>query len=372
MALRSHAIATIVNAICTVLVALFVAACHAETKSPYPVTSSGLLFGGGNLGTNTPIYWLDNDRVLFPGYGLLHHKRADGKDEISSTPPGIYIWDTKSGEYKRHADLERPMWFLCFNQGFIAYSTPDSPQDSDGDPYAYKRKVITSGMLGHEKEQARTNPWVYPEQCDSWPRLDKDLLHPLARVYYLRPEDGRILVGEPSMYGPQDEQVKLYRPGQADPIALPILAKEMYSSAKLTFSKYAGKYVLIPNTWRGRDMTSPVETWPSDVPEPIYLISPDGKVETFNIPPRYGSSMGAFPTRQGLFRISNDAPSGNSKQAGGWLLRDGKMIKLFDHLVNGAGVSPDGCKIAYASDSHTFESLVMVQMINVCQKTGEK
>jgi hypothetical protein len=103
------------------------------------------------------------------------------------------------------------------------------------------------------------------------------------------------------------------------------------------------------------------------MPIPIYLLSPDGKVETLQIP--YGTWFPerAFLTRKGLFWISSSAPSTNSKQAGGWLLQDGKAVKLFDHLPEGAGVSPDGCKIAYAYNDYNRSTTEFVHVIELCQ-----
>jgi hypothetical protein len=128
-----------------------------------------------------------------------------------------------------------------------------------------------------------------------------------------------------------------------------------------------GKYVLIPRTWKGRDVRNPENSWPKDQPIPIYLLSPDGKVETLQIP--YGTWFPerAFLTRKGLFWISSSAPSTNSKQAGGWLLQDGKAVKLFDHLPEGAGVSPDGCKIAYAYNDYNRSTTEFVHVIELCQ-----
>ena len=72
-----------------------------------------------------------------------------------------------------------------------------------------------------------------------------------------------------------------------------------------------------------------------------------------------------FPTRQGLFWVSNKT-RGNSKDAGGWLLKDGKVTKLFDQLVDGAGVSPDGCTIAYANNDFDPKTTEYVQAIDLC------
>jgi hypothetical protein len=75
----------------------------------------------------------------------------------------------------------------------------------------------------------------------------------------------------------------------------------------------------------------------------------------------------AWPTRQGLFLASSHAPSTNSLQAGGWLLKHGRMVKLFDHLVSAAGVSPDGCKIAYANNDFNPQTTEYVRVIDLCR-----
>jgi hypothetical protein len=99
------------------------------------------------------------------------------------------------------------------------------------------------------------------------------------------------------------------------------------------------------------------------------LLSPDGKVETLEIP--YGTWLpyAAFLTRRGLFWVSNNAPSGHSRQAGGWIMKNGKVIKLFDQLVDAAGVSPDGCKIAYANNDFDPKTTEYVQVIDLCLTT---
>lgn len=322
--------------------------------------SSGLMFG--KRISVSPIYWLDNDRVLFPGYTNEKHTDPDGKEVWA--PPGVFIWDTKSNTYVRHADLQRGHWFLCFNKGFLGYSI-------DGDMQG-EQKVIKAGRLGQEKELSRSVPWkVHPEldQCDE-PVAEIRPDHRGSWVLQLRPQDGYIYVGqtdEPLHLLNPDVPVKLYRPGLEAPIALPILAKELRSSAKISYSEYAGKYIIIPDTWKERDVHSSINTWPRNHPYPIYLLSPDGQLETIEIP--YGTWYPemAFLTRRGLFWVSNSAPSAYSKQAGGWLLQDGKVTKLFEHLVDGAGVSPDGCKIAYANNDFNPKTAEFVQVIELCK-----
>ena len=359
----------------SLLIVILIAACHADARSPYPVKNSGLLFGGGNLGTYAPIYWLDNQRVLFPGYEIAQKIGPDGRKQQSVIPPGLYIWDINANTHIRHADLESPRWGLCFNNGFILYSINSI---AGGD--TWNKRTIMAGLLGQEKLLPTGVPWdQYPEyqECQPWPHEKHTSNFDHALIYSLRPDDGEIVVTPARKFSDafdptnQDNSVSLLRPDGKEPITLPILAKEMYYGSKLTYSEYVKKYVLVPQTWRSHDITK-TGRWPKSEPIPIYLISPAGKVEAIELPPGSSYPMGAFPTRHGVFWISNDAPSGNSRDAGGWLFHDGKVTKLFDQLVNGASVSPDGCKIAYANDSHTRESMIVVQVIDLCAEQKGK
>lgn len=335
-----------------------------DTQPPYPVKNSGLVFGL-RLGPD-PIYWLDNDRALFPAYANERRVGPDGKE--GSAPPGIFIWDTKSNTYRRHADLQRGPWFLCFNKGFLAYSIDG---DNRGD-----QKVIKAGMLGNEKLLPTETFWkLHPElkQCRE-SRAEVRPEHRDAAVEQLRSEDGYIYIGRRETRGGhaiwthnQNDLVKFYRPGLAEPIVLPILAKELGFAAYVSYSEAVDQYIIRPHTWRGRDVSSSVGTWPKDIPIPIYFLSRDGKVSTINIPYGTWHPYRVFVIRRGLFWISNNAPSANSKQAGGWLLRDGKVTKLFDHIVNAASVSPDGCKIAYAVNDFNRKTTEFVKLIELCK-----
>jgi len=334
----------------------------AGANDAYPIIKSKLVFGGGNLGRYEPIYWLDNERVLFGGYETSGPAQSTGKLVLGK--PGLYEWNTRTGAHARHADLQDPIWTLCFRDGFVFYSV-------SGD-HTGKYKVVRAGPLGKERQLDESVPWKdHPEldQCRPYPREE---LRPESKFWKLRPGDGHVTAGgvrtgwgEKIHSGNQNEPVTLHRE-HASAVELPILAKEMSYSAKFTYSEYAKRYVLIPHTWRAKDLGKLGGSWPKGQPVPVYLIGPDGETTVVSVPAEQGRPMGAFPTRAGLFWISNNAPSGHSSQAGGWILKDGQRIKLFAHLVNGAGVSPDGCRIAYASDPRARGEAPWVSAINLC------
>ena len=340
------------------------------TKSPWPVTESRLAYGTRFEGD--PIYWLDNDRVLIPGY----ERHADvpvGKEAPGTfTSLGLYVWDTRTNSTTRHSDLSQH-YSLCYNDGFITYTT----SDENG-----RKRHQSEGVFGKELPlpvDARPSYDFQPAYARC-PRIDPDKrLRPehVGRhvpAWFLKEEHGYLSTGNSMEPGSgitpkvQDDTVKLYRPSQAESVALPILVKEMGGLSTLTYSPFLGRYAIAPGTWKTRDMRSSIGTWPHGSPMPVYLLSPDGTTDVMEVP--YGSWLPphmAVPTKQGLFIASSNAPSTNSKQAGGWLLKDGRMIKLFDHLVDAAGVSLDGCKIAYANNDFNPKTTEYVRVIHLCE-----
>jgi hypothetical protein len=340
------------------------------TKCPWPVTDSRIAYATRFEGD--PIYWLDNDRVLVPGY----ERRADvpaGKEAPEQFGPlGLYIWDTRNSTATRHSDLSQH-YSLCYNDGFITYTT----SDDNG-----RRRHQSEGEFGKEQAlpvDARPSFDAQPAYS-SCPRIDPaKRLRPehTARhvpAWFLKVEDGYVSAGEPRIAGDSiprerlNDKVNLYRPGGSEPVALPIISKEVFFGTKLTYSQFAQRYVLVPHTSRNGNPNSDSVVWPDKQPMPVYLISPTGDVQTISVP--HGTWVPphmATPTKQGLFIASSNAPSTNSRQAGGWLLKDGRMVKLFDHLVDAAGVSPDGCKIAFSYNDFNPKTNNYTQVIDLCR-----
>lgn len=340
-----------------------------ETKAPYPVKSSGLAFGRG-FGNLEPVYWLDNERAMFAAFAPITVKEPNGQEKISGTPLGIYIWDVKHNTYKRYADLEKSAWILQYDHGNIAYSLESDPHGN---------VVAMIGKMGEEKRVTlKGGGGILPELLPSRGpglRFRHEEGGVSTMFHDLLPQHGYIHVGS----GPagstinknnQNDHPKLHRPGSTQPIELPILAKEM-SPCEFSYSEYLGKYVLLPGRSRRHVMGTATPDWGKDEAVPIYLISPDGKVETIEIPSGYWHPLAVFPTRQGILWVSNDTRT-NSRDAGGWLLKDGKVTKLFDQLVDGAGVSPDGCTIVYANNDHNPKTTEYVQAIDLCGTQNKK
>jgi hypothetical protein len=342
-----------------------------ETPSPYPVISSGLVFGHRMVGPD-PVYWLDDDHVLFPGYEVVPPKGlpAQGRGELSE--PGLYVWDITKNSHVRHSTLESPMWQLCFSDGYVYYSTRHGADGLSRDRYG--------GPFGQEKLIPNDHPSVPPPEwrrcLDSqWPRESYRQLGELqVGTIILRPGDGEIQFGgtakPPRLVDRQNqlEAIRLVKEAGSAPIVLPVLNKEVMggSVSSLSFAPFLNRYVLLAATPRSKDVFDPTTLWPSDQPRPVYLIGADGSVQSDQLPVGVAPARKVFPTRAGLFRVSNNAPTGNSIQAGGWILKDGKPLKLFDHIASAAGVSPDGCRIVYAVNDFSADHFRFLSAIDVC------
>ena len=223
---------------------------------------------------------------------------------------------------------------------------------------------MTNERYGHMAEQRR---------CQGWPGQESPDKHPMEFIVPLDPKDGyirvatydkssRSLVTEENQHDP----VVLVRPN-GDLLPLPIENKEM-ATPLLQYSSYMDAYVIRARKPRNADI-GVTTTWPKDQPYPIYILSHDGNVRVIEFPPGIPNVFEAYPTRAGWV-IGSNTTSGNSRQAGAWLIKDGKPQKLFEHLVTAMGVSPDGCKLAYAFNSYNPMLVDTVHVMNLCAKAS--
>lgn len=336
-----------------------------RTRPPFPDRASEVVFGVRSIGGPEEIHWLDNDRILFVGYRVLDSMAPDGGRHETEALPSIYIWNVRTDTYERHATLPQ-YWWICFNRGFIGYATK---YEKNNTWHGWK-----AGTLGKEEDipdQLATNDKALAP-CVGWPREFRPPDNPNAIAIELSPSDGYISIADgPTLANAitrenQDKPVELVRPGATRPIELPIWKKEMEGLAPLRFSVFAEKYVLVPLFERHHQDYWHYTPWPRDQPIPIYLISHDGRVDVVVLPAGSPIPYGVYPTRRGLVWASNNAPSGNSRQAGAWIIENGRVHKLFDHMVSAVGVSPDGCRVAYAVNDYDPRTNDVVHLMDVC------
>ena len=327
------------------------------------------------------LYWLDNDHVFIPGYA------PDDKlmDESGKPKKGLHILDTRNNTYVRHADLGDGSRF-CFHQGFITYSIYNK---SGGD---HSKDLQMEGMFGQEKllppgnrfDADFNNNSSYTEcpRVDREKRLRPEHAEPMHRglavhAVFLREQDGYILADMCTVPYPEcripvkqtfDSPVKLYRPDRAEPIELPILAKELSLGSYIRYVEWANKYLIVPAV--RRDVPYEYQNYGlyGKAPYQVYLMSPGGQIETIPIPNgAWLRPQNAALTRAGLyFTGGQGSPQGD----GGWLVKtDGEFRPLFDRPVRSAGVSPDGCKLAYETQHNTNKIKDgVIRILDFCSK----
>jgi hypothetical protein len=333
-----------------------------DTRSPYPVHTSKLAFAG-KLRTR-PIIWIDNDRIVFAGGTPTLPDEAEKSNDLQF---GIYIWDTKNDTYTLHKKLENAPAVFCYHDGYLVYSIELPTQ----------HQIIIGGRLGEERE---LQPRI---EGSKWPELSKclnlqpesDILpeHASAFTHALQNGDGYLYLGSKTSFGQningeQDTQhAKLYSVKEKTLLDLPILLKE-FSSSTTTYSKYGNQYVFVPGWPKDQPWVNHDTGWPAAKPLTVYMFSNDGNVSTTMVPAGYWNGRPqALPTKKGLLIVTNNAPGANSKNAGGYLLTAGKMKKLYDHLTNGIGVSPDGCKIVYSYNDYNRWTKDYMRIIDLCR-----
>lgn len=342
----------IVTAVAMGLV-LMLSGCESSAHG-YPEKVSRLLPAENRL------YWLDNDRVFVPGYA------PDDKlvDEEGKPKKGLYILDTRSNTYVRHADLGHYSRF-CFNEGFVTYTVSGKA----GDAIDTNRRM--EGKFGEEKllplgvkQNANLgNKSTYTEcpKVDRTKRLKPEHAEPMHRglavhAVFLREQDGYILADMCTLPYPEctipvketfNSPVKLYRPNQKEPVELPILGKEFALGSYIRYVEWINKYLIVPAT-RKDTPAGYSYSLTGKAPYRVYLMSPSGEVETILIPEgKWLPPSDAAWTRGGLYFNGN---MGTEQGEGGWLLKpDGKLKRIFE-LTTPIGttsfVSPNGCKLA--------------------------
>lgn len=249
------------------------------------------------LPSDSRLYWLDNDHVFVPGYA------PDDKllDESGKPKKGLYILDTRNNSYVRHADLGHYSRF-CYHHGFVTYTVSGKM----GDAVETNRRM--EGTFGEEKllplgakqNTSLENTETYTEcpRVDREKRLRPEHAESMRRglavhAVFLREQDVYILADMCAVPYPEcripvkqtfDSPVKLYRPDRAEPIQLPILAKELSLGSYIRYVEWANKYLIIPAVRRDVPYQYLNYGLYGKAHYQVYLMTPNGEVETITIP----------------------------------------------------------------------------------------
>ena len=335
------------------------------------------------LPADSRLYWLDNDRVFVPGYA------PDDKlwDEKGKPKKGLYILDTRNNTYVRYADLGDGSRF-CFYQGFITYSIfnkhgVDRSKHQQMEGVFGQEKLLPPGVRFNatlnDNKSYTDCPITDREKRLRPEHVALEKAHFSVGAMFLRPEDGYIYSGRcrteycagrgGSDRDNFDDPVKLYRTDQADPIELPILGKELGLGSYIRYVAWINKYLIVPATRKDTPIGYGYSL-SGKAPYRVYLMAPDGEVETILVPEgKWLPASDAEMTRGGLYFNGN---RGSEKGEGGWLLKPSGELKHFFDITphENAALSPDGCKLAVSATDrqHPKWENYFIRVIDFCAK----
>jgi hypothetical protein len=281
----------------------------------------------------------------------------------------FYIWNTRTNEVQTYKEVGEWGRF-CYNEveNWIRYPVPGKKNAVMEGKFGEEREIeirpaehttegrSKRGVFFHEltcrehpfsPKESGADPWVYPLFLD----------HGNLEVRGRRSDD--------------ISPVKLFSGDYKQVVELP-LPKRAVVPQDIYFSKFKGAYVLFGSA-APPEFSNPFGIWPPGVNQPIYLLSPDGKLALGAEVPwheRFGRALLAFFTTKGLVYAGGREPD----DKGFFLVRDRKVIRLLKAVgprsLSAGGVSPDGCKVAAAISLEGANKSGGVKVIDLCR--GEK
>jgi len=327
-----------------VLLAVFLASTSAKS---YEVVDTGVL-------ARNEVYWIDNARVLFPGY-----RNPLSPGDRSSSNSVLYVWNLGARALRVHAEIPDGD-YICYANGYVSYAVR-----KDG------KRYVREGMFGGETRRE----WVPPAPLSKIERNQftcKDIdLSAADKVYpgflFIPLRDGDGYFGwqrrQASAEAANSPLFFLPTGKGSNPIALSIQASQ---KRRITYSAYKGAYVIERSELARKDSDSAPggRAW---------LLFPTGKTAEIQIPdgPWLRATWGYAPTRKGWV-LSSRATGRRSDfdvgDAGIYLVNGNVAQRLIVGFPGAPAVSPDGCKVAATINPLTGPGLnATLRIIDFCK-----
>ena len=332
--------------------------------APYHVIHSK--YAAEGQGAMYRLSWLDNDRLLFVGQPIAEILvRFEKKATAKRRNLRFYIWNTRTNDVQTYKEVGEWGRF-CYDEvgNFIRYLVPG------------RRDALMEGEFGKEREvkidpaehtaegRAARGVFFHDLTCREYPYAPKDSGVAERRVFPLHLNHGVL-----DVWGTQADArpIKLFTSDYRQKIEIP-LPRRGIAPSKIYYSHHRGAYVLsgftappsFSNNWG---------SWPKGVNQPVFLLSPDGKLALGGeIPWREGAraALAVYFTVKGLV-YATGRPQENK---GFFLVSGGKAIRLLKAVgprsISAGGVSPDGCKLAVAISMDGANKSGGVKVIDLC------
>lgn len=293
------------------------------------------------------LVWLDNHRVMFVGF-------LPG----DSGSKGIYIWNSVAQEVSRYSSHDK----FCYADGYINAFGPSQVRDeaerSAVSPVRYGRLAEAKDGICDTRSgtgcPGPLNMSCKPAQYRGKAPFGADS----AYVIELRTGDGVVVdpVSRRLVFDRAPKDIHAQREffgrsllllGKKHPNGRSLQITALEELRGSAYSEFGKRYAFL--TVRPRDgVPGHTTNWPQGRPQPVYLMTRDGDVESIQVPsrPDWNTIHLAMPAVPGLVFIGSGA---YSNEWGGVFLYDKRDLLALDRGQAGPlAVSPDGCKVAYA------------------------
>lgn len=331
------------------------AAC-AGTKSSYLIQDTGLHAERSRY----EMVWLDNHRVRFYGYRSAEPQGPESHGVPRLVGAGYYIWDTDTKRLVVDPILEGAMR-LCV-QGDVMTFLKKSPDDE-------RKRLVVTRVKGQETVTPLANiEWFnqfscrYYEHKPDWDRGHLSL--PLL-------EEHGSLFWKGSISG-QNTPIMFYPSSDNRGIPLPIGTREAWPSLT-RFVPFKNAYLLWGYSYIDKVTGTEYPYIPLDKSQPLWWLTPDGRVQEQAIPIKpWMRKQEFYAIQDGLLVASRGITDlGEPGVSGGYIVRHETEQKVMSGLLESVAVSPDGCKVALIHDPYTkepFYKRVGLKIISVCEE----
>lgn len=321
-----------------------------SAASPYPVYDSGMW---AEPTAYADIYWIDNNRVIF--------RSARGKDKrpLAGESFDLTVWEIGKGTTMYANDVvpvQGPLGRFCYNsEGTIFY--PLKQRDAQGN------ELYKYGELGRERLFARSSDAKTVFDKMNCRVLDVDTMMKERKgraLDLLLTRHGYLELGPNGIGSSENIPVTLHR-ADGSIIQLPVRRQELGLAYR--YHPFKDAYFFQGSLEPGRP-SDIAKLWPPGTRQIFYWLHPDGRIEPVVLPPADAWPDQEHPGRvtplhDGFFFRHGHLKRGKERDTGGgYLMRNGKAIRVVTGHLQSVTVSPDGCKVAFVHYPYADATLV--------------
>jgi hypothetical protein len=312
--------------------------------------------------TIQPIFWLDEDRILYRGYEPSGNevRGADGK---TTSKLGVYVLDVRTNRNTRHADL---YGYLCYRDGFVRYFARSDP--------TLQTQVWREGRFGEEKEVIyEGRPKIRGLRISGLTCRDYQ-----AGVYGdyeglripLLDQHGSIEYGRRKGPGSKEELPPRWLSSDGGTqVALPFTTVGI-SPSWIRYYEFANVYTI---GYAPPQQSS--SKWSASSQHRIYVLSTAGKVSEISISgggwgeqrlSAFALTLAGVLVYGGELRRYKDPGT-----VGIYLVSGGTSRKISSGLLHALGVSPSGCRVAVAMQTYVKSpDPALIRIVELCGGGG--